>query len=148
MVVVAAQRLGGDEAPPAPPPKERKTISITIPEGYSRDQVAAVAKKAGLKGDYMKATESFKGFDPAKYGADGPREPGGLPVPRDLRALQERQGRGPGRESSSRRSSRTSHGIDLSYAKSKNLTTYDVVKIASMIEREVQVPEERATSRR
>ena len=33
--------------------------------------------------------------------------------------------------------------VDLSYAKSKKLNTYDVVKIASMIEREVQVPEER-----
>jgi uncharacterized YceG family protein len=31
----------------------------------------------------------------------------------------------------------------MSYAKKKNLTIYDVVTIASMIEREVQVPEER-----
>ena len=36
-------------------------------------------------------------------------------------------------------------GIDLSEAESKNLTPYDVVTIASMVEREVQVPEERAT---
>ena len=33
--------------------------------------------------------------------------------------------------------------MDLSYAKSKNLSIYDVLMIASMIEREVQVPEER-----
>ncbi len=33
--------------------------------------------------------------------------------------------------------------VDLSYAKSKNLTPYDVLMIASMIEREIQVPEER-----
>ena len=31
----------------------------------------------------------------------------------------------------------------MGYAESKNLTTYDVLIIASMIEREVQVPEER-----
>ena len=31
----------------------------------------------------------------------------------------------------------------MSYARSKNLTTYDVLIIASMIEREVQVPKER-----
>ena len=31
----------------------------------------------------------------------------------------------------------------MSYAESKNLSTYDVVIIASMIEREIQVPEER-----
>ena len=33
--------------------------------------------------------------------------------------------------------------IDLKYAKSKNLTPYDVLTIASMIEKEVQVPKER-----
>jgi uncharacterized YceG family protein len=34
--------------------------------------------------------------------------------------------------------------VDLSYARSKNLTPYDVLTIASMIEGEVQVPKERA----
>jgi uncharacterized YceG family protein len=33
--------------------------------------------------------------------------------------------------------------IDFDYAESKNLNVYDVLKIASMIEREIQVPEER-----
>ena len=32
--------------------------------------------------------------------------------------------------------------VDLSYAKSKNLTPYDVLIIASMVQREVQVPKE------
>jgi UPF0755 protein len=34
--------------------------------------------------------------------------------------------------------------LDLRYSKSKNLTSYDVLIIASMIEKEVQVPKERA----
>jgi UPF0755 protein len=34
--------------------------------------------------------------------------------------------------------------VDLTYARSKNLTPYDVLTIASMIEREVQAPRERA----
>ena len=34
--------------------------------------------------------------------------------------------------------------VDLSYARSKNLTSYNLLAIASMIEREVQAPEERA----
>jgi UPF0755 protein len=34
------------------------------------------------------------------------------------------------------------HGVDLSYARSKNLTPYDVLIIASMIQGEVQVPSE------
>jgi uncharacterized YceG family protein len=33
--------------------------------------------------------------------------------------------------------------VDMSYARSKNLTPYDVLKIASMIEKEVAVPSER-----
>jgi UPF0755 protein len=34
-------------------------------------------------------------------------------------------------------------GVDLKYAKSKNLTGYDILIIASMVEKEVQVPKER-----
>jgi UPF0755 protein len=34
--------------------------------------------------------------------------------------------------------------VDLAYAESKNLTAYDVLIIASMVEKEVQVPRERA----
>ena len=34
--------------------------------------------------------------------------------------------------------------VDMSYAKSKNLTNYDVLTIASMIEREARVPKDRA----
>lgn len=34
-------------------------------------------------------------------------------------------------------------GVDLKYARSKNLTAYDVLIIASMVEKEVQVPKER-----
>src|SRR6478672_5104451 len=48
------------------------TRQITIPEGYDRRQIAAVAKQEGVRGDYMKASESAKGFDPAKYGAQSP----------------------------------------------------------------------------
>jgi peptidoglycan lytic transglycosylase G len=39
---------------------------------------------------------------------------------------------------------RTWKKLDLAYARSKNLTPYDVLTIASMVEREAQVPSERA----
>jgi UPF0755 protein len=39
---------------------------------------------------------------------------------------------------------RTWKKLDLAYARSKNLTPYDVLIIASMVEREAQVPSERA----
>ncbi len=107
VVVVAKKVGGGEEVPAGPPPKARKTISLTIPEGYSRDQVAAVAKKAGLEGDYMKETESFKGFKPSKYGAEDPRtsRASSSPPPTSCSRTPRRR---TSPASSSRRSSRTS----------------------------------------
>jgi YceG-like family len=138
--ITLADRIGGgDDSGPAAAPK---LGTVTIPEGLDREQIAEVAKKAGARGDYMKASRSFKGFDPGRYGAQNPESLEGFLFPatyelprkptaddligRQLDAFSDRIKR-----------------IDMSYAKSKNLTVYDVVIIASMIEREVQVPAER-----
>jgi UPF0755 protein len=144
VVVVVAKNVvgGGEEAPAGPPPKPRKTMEVVIPEGYSRDQMAAVAKEEGLEGDYLKETESFKGFDPGKYGAKSPQNLEGFLFPatyevfknstaKDLVAKQLEA------------FEQNVEAVDFDYAESKNLTKYDVLIIASMIEREVQVPEER-----
>jgi cell division protein YceG involved in septum cleavage len=140
-VVEVADRLGGDDAAPVET-GSGKTVDITLPEGLDREQIANTVKEAGVRGDYVQATKSFKGFDPGKYGAENPESLEGFLFPatyelprkpkvddlvsRQLDAFQERM-----------------RGIDFGYAGSKNLTKYDVVIIASMIEREVQVPEER-----
>jgi UPF0755 protein len=133
-----------EKSPPPPKPKPVKTSSITIPEGLDRNQIADLAKKAGLHGNYMKATQKPpKGFDLAKYGAkDAPNLEGflfpdtwdDLPKHGSVNDLVQRQ-----LDDFKTRLA----GVDLSYAKSKNLTVYDVLKIASMVEREVQVPKER-----
>ncbi len=115
---------------------------ITIPEGYDRRQIAALAKEDGIRDDYLKASESFKGFNPAKYGAQDPPNlegflfPATYDLPRRPTAddLVVRQLDAFGQYISE---------VNMSYARSKNLTTYDVLMIASMIEREVQVPKER-----
>jgi UPF0755 protein len=115
---------------------------VTIPEGYDRRQTAALVKDAGISGDYMKASESFKGFDPAKYGAQNPSSLEGFLFPatyelprhptvddligRQLDAFKQYISQ-----------------VNMSYAKSKNLTTYDVLIIASMIEREAVVDKDR-----
>ena len=52
--------------------RRSSTSDLTIPEGLDRQQIAGVAKKAKLKGNYEKASKSFKGFDPGKYGAGNP----------------------------------------------------------------------------
>jgi peptidoglycan lytic transglycosylase G len=139
-VVQVADRLGGsdDPAPAAAP----KLGSITIPEGLDREQIAATVKDAGIGGDYVKATRSFRGFDPGRYGAENPESlegflfPATYELPRKAKVddLISRQ-LDAFRDNSSR--------IDFGYAADRNLTKYDVVIIASMIEREVQVPEER-----
>jgi hypothetical protein len=138
--VKVADRIGeSDEPAPAATPK---VSSLTIPEGLDREQIAQTVNDAGLRGDYVAATKSFKGFDPAKYGAQDPQNLEGFLFPatyelprkakvddlisRQLDAFGDRM-----------------KAIDMSYAESKNLTQYDVVIIGSMIEREVQVPDER-----
>ena len=113
-----------DEAPPPEPPL--RTITLTIPEGYSREQTAQLAREAGLRGDYMKASEGHEGFlFPDTFELER-----GAPVD-DLVQLQLQDFK------------RRVGGVDLSYARSKNLNTDDVVTIASMVEEEAQLDEER-----
>ena len=95
-----------------------------------------------MGGDYLKASESFKGFDPAKYGAQGPESLEGFLFP----ATYELPRRPEAEDLVSRQLDAFKQNIsqvNMRYAESKNLTTYDLLIIASMIEREVQVPKER-----
>ena len=46
----------------------KRTLTVTIPEGYTRSQAAQVAEEAGVPGDYTKATIKSKYLDPAEYG--------------------------------------------------------------------------------
>jgi UPF0755 protein len=144
LVVLAAVAIRslttGDEANPATQAKPAKTI--TIPEGYTRSEVAQIVTEAGLRGDYLKASESFKGFDPAKYGAQDPKSLEGFLFP----ATYELPRRPTGDDLVARQLDAFEQNVSqvsMSYARSKNLNTYDLLIIGSMIEREVQVPEER-----
>ncbi len=144
LVIAAVQVIGEltEEDPPAPKPKPVKTESLLIPEGLDRHQIADEARKAKLKGDYERASQRFKGFGPGKYGAeDAPNLEGflfpatyELPEKATVKDLISRQ---------LQAFEDNIAGVDLGYSKSKNLNVYDVLKIASMIEREVQVAKER-----
>ncbi len=120
----------------------KTTTTVTIPEGYSRPQAANVAREVGLKGSYLKASVRSKYLDPARYGGKDAKNLEGFLFPDtfELKAgapvanlvqlqLQDFEQR--------------IKGIDIRYARSKNLTTYDVLTIASMIEREAQMPGDR-----
>ncbi len=117
-------------------------INVTIPEGEDRTQIAATVEDLGLSGDYLAASKSFKGFDPNRYGAQNPKSLEGFLFP----ATYELD---PGASVDQLVSQQLQAfrqniaGVNLSYAKSKNLTVYDVLTIASMIDKEVMVPSER-----
>jgi uncharacterized YceG family protein len=125
----------------APP----KTVDVTFPEGPSIREMAPVVDRSGkVKGSYLKAAMSRRtlrgaralglprrastpeGFlFPATYKMVVGSTAGDL-VDKQLAAFKDRFAK-----------------IDMRYAKRKNLTRYDVLIIASMVEREAQLDRER-----
>jgi UPF0755 protein len=130
----AIEALSG--TPPTP-----DTVTITIPEGLSRSEIADVVGDS-LRGDYMRASRRSPRLSPAEYGAKGAKSLEGFLFPatyelkpgQPVGALVDRQLDTFERELAK---------VDLRFAKSKNLTAFDVLTIASMIDREAQLPRER-----
>ena len=149
---------GGDETAAAPPtttgPPPLAQLAIIFPEGFTvadmADRVAAVREiaidKRGVtprltKAAYLRAVhetlapsrfrkdvkhDSLEGFlFPASYDFTQQTSARDL-VADQLRAFRQRF-----------------RSVDMRYARSKNLTPYDVLIIASMIEKETAVPRER-----
>ncbi len=127
-------------------PKVRvvKTFDVTIPEGQSRRESARAIDESGIEGSYLKASGSrqalararrlgapkgnktLEGFlFPATYELKAGATAEDL-VDKQLDALRASFGR-----------------IDLAKAKRKNLTRYDVLIIASLVERETPSDKER-----
>ncbi|HEX3173021.1 MAG TPA: endolytic transglycosylase MltG [Solirubrobacterales bacterium] len=126
----------------APPPVELKTTTVTVPEGLERKQVAAVATEAGLRGSYVKASVHSPYLDPAKYGGANAESLEGFLFPDTF----EVERRAPVSDLVQRQLEDFQQriaGVDMTYARSKNLTVFDVVTIASMIEREAQLEGQR-----
>jgi uncharacterized YceG family protein len=124
-------------------PKTLPVFKLTIPEGRSRRETAALVKQTSLTGDYLQASAHATGLRPRDYGA--PRRTTSLegflfPATYELRA-----GAPVARLVAEQLAAFKANfaGIRLRYARRKNLTRYDVITIASMIEREAQVPRDR-----
>ena len=149
---------GGDEAaPPAPPvatTPELVRLRIIFPEGFTvaemADRVAAVRKiaidKRGVtprltRAGYLRAVDQAK--PPAQFRKDAkPGSMEGFLFP----ALYEFTQESTARELVSNQLTTFRQRFDrvsLGYAKARNLTPYDVLIIASMIEKETAVPAER-----
>jgi UPF0755 protein len=157
VVLVASALLAGcgssGSAPASTTTPQPTVLRIVFPEGFTREQmtdrVAAVRKIARVRRGVtmrMTATAYHRATGlapiPAPFRADAKRQIEGFLFPatyaffhtesaqrfvrRQLDAFQ-----------------RAWRKVDMRYARSKNLTPYDVLIIASMIEREVVVPRER-----
>jgi UPF0755 protein len=117
-------------------PKAAKTTQLTIAEGHTRQYLAKLLRQQGIKGNYAAATRSSKLLDPHAYGA--PRHVASLEgflfpdtfslvEPIEVSALVDDQLRDFKQRFAT---------VNLSYARRKHLTPYDVLKIASLIEAE------------
>jgi uncharacterized YceG family protein len=120
------------------------TIKVTIPEGRSRREIVPIARRAGLKGDYLEASKRFKGaLNPFRYGAPrGTRSTEGFLFP----ATYELRPGAPARDLVERQFAAFRENfasVNMRAARRKNLTAYDVLIIASMVEREAQLAKER-----
>jgi UPF0755 protein len=155
-VLVAATAAGcggtGSAAPPTTTVRQLRQFRVLFPEGFTRAQMAArvgvVAKiaereshrKVKLSPDaYEAATaapRSFPGFGAKKLPLEGFLFPDTYDFDRKSTSAQLIQQQLSEFDSDWTR-------LNLSYAKSKNLTPYDVLTIASMVEGEAQVPSER-----
>ncbi|HXB16263.1 MAG TPA: endolytic transglycosylase MltG [Solirubrobacteraceae bacterium] len=139
LLVYSLSRSSSHKTPAALP-----TIKVLIPEGKTRLQIAQIASQSGLMGSYRRAARSSTLLNPAQYGA--PRStpdlegflfpatydidkgaPASRLVEEQLTAFQENFAP----EYAAR-------------AKALGLTPYQLLIVASMIEREAQVPSDRA----
>jgi UPF0755 protein len=118
-----------------PPVVVTRTITVTIPEGLSRAQTAEIAKAEGLRGSYEQASVRSKYLDPAKYGGKNAKDLEGFLFP-DTFELEKHAKAADLVQLQLEDFKRRIAGVDMSYARSKNLTVYDVLTIASMIEDE------------
>lgn len=116
--------------------------AVTIPEGLSRTEISPVVAAKGIKGSYLAASKGSSLLNPRDYGAPAGSTLEGflfpstyqLQIPPTSTELVKAQ------VSAFKQQFST---VNLAYARSKNLTAYDVLTIAAMIERETAMASER-----
>lgn len=153
-VAAALAGCGGSSNPKPSVATGPKILHIVFPEGFTRVQMAqridAVRKIAERRrhvtpritsSGYLAATASSR--LPGLYAGDGRRRPlEGFLFPADYAFFSDETARHfVARQLIAFR--QAFRHVNISYARSKHLTRYDIVIIASMIEREVVVPSER-----
>jgi peptidoglycan lytic transglycosylase G len=125
------------------PPPVRK-VAITVPEGRSRrEEAVRIRTNSNLQGSYLAATKSSPVLKPARYGA-----PRGTPSLEGFLfpATYELRSTAPVTQLVDQQLlafKRAIRRVSMGAAHRKNLSTYDVLIIASMVEREAMLRRER-----
>jgi UPF0755 protein len=122
----------------APPPD---VVRITVPEGRSRRELAPTIDRS-LRGSYLAATRRSSLLDPRAYGAKGARDLEGFLFPATYDVKRGRTATDLVRQQLDV-FEREIAKVDLRPARRRNRTPYDVLIVASMVEREAQVARER-----
>jgi hypothetical protein len=135
-----AQSLGGSSTHKPPPPRVTK---ITIPEGYTRAHIAELAKDEGLKGDYLAASVRSPHLHPTHYGG-----PHGTPSLEGFLfpATYELYAGGSVRRLVNEQLAAFQENFtdaEIHRAHTLGVTPYQLLIVASMIEREAEVEHDR-----
>jgi uncharacterized YceG family protein len=125
-------------------PKAAATVNVAIPEGLTIKQIASIAHRAQLRGSYTKATRSVSARRTARLlGAPANvKTLEGFFFP-DTFQLRTTASTGDLVKEQLRDFRRQTAGVSYAYAKRKQLTRYDVLIIASLIENEAQISKDR-----
>jgi peptidoglycan lytic transglycosylase G len=143
VIVIVALTTGGEPRTSTPSAGTPAIVKVLIPEGDTRAEIAAIAKAQGLTGSYLSSSVRSAALDPVQYGAphDTPSlegflfpatyeayagSPARVLVEKQLEAFSERFG-----------------PRDEAAARALHETPYQLLTVASMIEREAKVPGDR-----
>jgi UPF0755 protein len=141
LVVGAVLLVHRSERPKIPPPPA--IVKVVIPEGFTRAQIASLARADGLRGSYLLASKRSAQLRPSHYGAPAATPdlegflfpatydldvgaPASRLVSEQLTAFNENFG-----------------GAEVHRARVLGVTPYQLLIVASIVEREAGIPRDR-----
>jgi UPF0755 protein len=117
-------------------------INVTIPEGTARREVAGQIRQAGLEGSYVRASTRSRELNPRTYGAKNAKDLEGFLFPATYQLRKDATAKSLV-DKQLTAFEQNWDKVNLKAARRANLTQYDVLIIASLVEREAQLDKER-----
>ncbi len=118
-------------------------VRVLIPEGETRAQIAVIVAEEGLRGNYLAASRSSALLDPASYGAPaGTSSLEGFLFP----ATYDMYEGAPASQLVSAQLAAFHEDVParaIARARSLHVTPYQLLTVASMVEREAKIPSDR-----